>query len=72
MLPYISRNQLTEHSAHHHVDPAVHGSDLDDVADDEHDHTERQGLSSTKPVRGAEIRQSQMSYRRWGWYVLGP
>jgi hypothetical protein len=45
-------------STHHHVNPRIHGRDLDDVADDEHDDAERQGLSSTEPIRSAD-------HQRW-------
>jgi hypothetical protein len=37
-------------STHHHMNPRVHGSDLNDVTNDEHDDTERKTLSSTEPV----------------------
>jgi hypothetical protein len=64
-FPYMSVTVWTEEelwtyhtetgneSTHHHVNPRVHGRDLNDVADDEHDDAERQRLSSTKPIGSA-------------------
>lgn len=40
-------------AAHHHVDPALHGGDLDNVADNEDDDTEGKTLSPTEPIRSA-------------------
>lgn len=45
--------ETSDEPTHHHMNPRVHGSDLNDVTDDKHDDTERKTLSSTEPVRCA-------------------
>jgi hypothetical protein len=45
--------KTSDEPTHHHMNPRVHGSNLNDVTNDEHDNTERKTLSSTEPVRCA-------------------
>ena len=53
-LSGVTHNTETSNkSTHHHMNPRIHGSDLNDVTNDEHDDTEGKTLSSTEPVRCA-------------------
>lgn len=48
----VTDTQPSHEASHHHVHPGSHSSDLDDVADNEHTHPERQALAATPPIRG--------------------
>jgi len=49
----VTDAQTGNESAHHEMHPAVHGGNLDDVADDEDAHSKAQALASPPPIRGA-------------------
>lgn len=51
----VSDSETGDESTHHHMDPAVHGGDLDDVANDEDDHAKGQRPSTSPPVRRATL-----------------
>lgn len=54
----VTNTQTGDETTHHHVDPGVHGGDLDDVANDEDEDTEGHGLAATPPVGSVGARQS--------------
>jgi hypothetical protein len=60
-----SDTETSDDSTHHEVDPAEHGRDLDDVANDEDADTKAQALAATPPISSirAEERTDEGSER---------
>jgi hypothetical protein len=49
----VANTKTSDEATHHHVNPASHGSDLDDVSNDEDNNTEGQTPTATEPIRSA-------------------
>lgn len=66
----VSDAEARYEAAHHHVHPAFHGGDLDNVSDNEDDDAEGETLSPAEPVsRAAEavVLANRRRSRRLGW-----